>query len=282
MTDRILALVDDSIYAESVCRHAEWVARRLDAPVEVMHVLGPREAAGQADLSGALQLGARTSILNALATLDEQRGKLALARGHAILEDAKAILEANGAGPVSVSLRRDDLLGAATEPGLRAIVMGKRGGASAYAAEHLGSNLERVARAVTVPLLVASREFRPIAKVMVAWDASPSAEAAVTRIAASPVFAGLDVSLVHVGERTGPMAAKMEASAERLRSAGLAVATDVVSGEREATLERVLEAGGYDLLVMGAYGHGRLRRLIIGSTTAAMMRVCSSAIILFR
>jgi nucleotide-binding universal stress UspA family protein len=74
----------------------------------------------------------------------------------------------------------------------------------------------------------------------------------------------------------------MAAAADRLRSAGLEVTTDFVSGEREAALERRLVAGGFDLLVMGAHGHGRIRRLIIGSTTTAMIRASKTPVLLFR
>jgi nucleotide-binding universal stress UspA family protein len=284
MTEKILALVDGSIYSESVCRHAAWAAQRLAAPVEVMHVLGRREAPEKADLSGALQLGARTAILNELAELDMQRAKLALARGHAILDDARAILEADGTGPVTVRLRRGDLLDAVAEaePGLRAIVIGKRGEAADFASGHLGSNLERVVRAATVPVLVAARAFRPIAKVLVAWDASPSAGAALARMATSPVFAGLEIALLHAGEESAAMAAKMEEAADRLRASGRAVATGFVPGEPEAALDRKIAEEGFDLLVMGAYGHGRIRNLIIGSTTTAMIRGCKVPVLLVR
>jgi nucleotide-binding universal stress UspA family protein len=284
MTERVLALVDGSIYSESVCHYAAWVASRLGAPVEVMHVLGRREAPETLDLSGALQLGARSALLNELAELDAQRAKLAQARGHAILDAARTAIEADGAGPVTSRLRRGDLLDALAEaePGLRCVVIGKRGEAADFAKGHLGSNLERVARAATVPVLVASRAFRPIAKALVAWDASPSADAAVARMTSSPVFAGLEVALVHVGEPTAAMTAQMAAAADRLRAAGLEVTSDFVSGEREAALERHLVEGGFDLLVMGAHGHGRIRRLIIGSTTTAMIRASKTPVLLFR
>jgi nucleotide-binding universal stress UspA family protein len=284
MKERILALVDGSIYSESVCRHAAWVAQWLRAPVEVMHVLGRREAPEKADLSGALQLGARTAILTELAELDERRAKLALARGHAILDDARTILETEGVGPVTVQLRRGDLLEAVAvaEPGLRAMVMGKRGEAAEFATGHLGSNLERVVRSAKAPVLVASRAFRPINKALVAWDASPSAGAAITRMTTSPVFEGLEIALVHAGERSEAMSAKMEEAADQLRAAGREVATSFVAGEPEAVLERKIGDEGFDLLVMGAYGHGRIRSLIIGSTTTAMIRACKVPILLFR
>ncbi|MDF1750857.1 MAG: universal stress protein, partial [Alphaproteobacteria bacterium] len=37
-----------------------------------------------------------------------------------------------------------------------------------------------------------------------------------------------------------------------------------------------------DLLVMGAYGHSRIRNLIIGSTTSAMLRLCKIPVMMFR
>jgi nucleotide-binding universal stress UspA family protein len=36
------------------------------------------------------------------------------------------------------------------------------------------------------------------------------------------------------------------------------------------------------MLVMGAYGHSRIRSLIIGSTTATMIRACKVPVILMR
>ena len=91
MTDKILALVDGSIYSESVCHHAAWAASRLNAGVDLLHVLGRREAP-TGDLSGTLRLGARTALLEELAELDAQRAKLAQAKGRLILEDAKAVI----------------------------------------------------------------------------------------------------------------------------------------------------------------------------------------------
>lgn len=53
MTNKILALVDGSVYFESVCHHTAWVAGRLSASVDVIHVLGRRETGAGQNLSGA-------------------------------------------------------------------------------------------------------------------------------------------------------------------------------------------------------------------------------------
>jgi nucleotide-binding universal stress UspA family protein len=283
MTDRILALVDGFIYSESVCHHAAWAASRLKVGVDLLHVLGRREAP-TGDLSGTLRLGARTALLEELAEIDAQRARLAQAKGRAILEDAKGIMEKDGISPVTERLRQGDLLEAVAvlEPEIRAIVIGKRGEAADFAAGHAGSNLERVVRSVHVPVLVASRSFRPISKVLVAFDASASARRAIERMSGNPVFQGLSVTMVHAGEPSGTLTAQMEEARARLERTGLQVVTEVVPGEPEAALKIKIEAEGFDLLVMGAYGHSRIRSLIIGSTTTAMIQACRIPVLLYR
>lgn len=284
MTNRILALVDGSDYSESVCHHAAWIADRLEAEVDVMHVLARPEGAASRDLSGTIGLGARTALLDDLARLDEQRARLAQARGRAILEDAERILQAGHDRAVAVHLRRGDLLQAVAqlEADLRAIVAGKRGEGADFAKGHLGSNVERIVRASTVPVLVASRAFRPVAKVLVAYDGSPSARRAIERMARSPVFAGLGVTVLHVGRSGETSASELEEAAASLRAAGLDAVPRAETGEPEEVLRNLIKDEGFDLLVMGAYGHSRIRSLIIGSTTTALVRAAQIPVLLYR
>lgn len=82
------------------------------------------------------------------------------------------------------------------------MVIGKRGEGSAGAFEHMGSNLERIIRSATVPVLVAAREFHPITSVLIAYDGSASADRAVERMAQSTVFGGLAAELAYAGADT--------------------------------------------------------------------------------
>ncbi|MFN4128821.1 MAG: universal stress protein [Paracoccaceae bacterium] len=284
MTDKILALVDGSVYSESVCHHTVWIAGRLNASVDVMHVLGRRETGGSQNLSGALTLGARSSLLAELAAADEQRARLAQAKGRAILEDAQKILEADGTGPVTPHLRKGDILEAVqeVEPDLRAIVIGKRGEGADFASGHLGSNLERIVRASKVPVFVASRAFSPITRVLVAYDGSTSAMKAVERMSKSPVFQGLEITLLYVDNGSGPIGTKLETAVAALGAAGLQATGRVVQGEPEEVLQSIVSAEGFGLLVMGAYGHSRIRSLIIGSTTTAMVQAVKIPVLLYR
>src|SRR6056297_1082174 len=204
MTQKIIALVDGSIYSESVCEHAAWISTRTGAPVELIHVLGRREAPEKRDLSGSIRLGARSALLEELAELDAQRAKLVSHRGRAVLEDARAIVDRDGVTDITTRLRHGDIVEAITEveSDARVIVIGKRGEAADFAKGHLGSNLERIVRTATRPIFVASRAFKPIEKVLVAYDGGSSAMKAVDHIARSPLFRELKIEVITVGTDT--------------------------------------------------------------------------------
>jgi nucleotide-binding universal stress UspA family protein len=284
MTTKIIALVDGSIYSESVCDHAAWISGRTGSPVELIHVLGRREAAETRDLSGSIRLGARSALLEELAELDAQRAKLIAHRGRAILEDARAIVARDGVAEVTTRLRHGDIVEAIAEieAEARVIVVGKRGEAADFAKGHLGSNLERIVRAAHRPVFVASRAFRPIGKVLVAYDGGRSAMKAVDHIARSPLFAGLSVTVVTVGSDTAAARQGLGDAAALLKAAGIEAETRLVPGQPDAELGRMVEDEGFGMVVMGAYGHSRIRSLVIGSTTTEMVRSCKVPVVLMR
>jgi nucleotide-binding universal stress UspA family protein len=281
---KILALIDGSAYAQSVCDLAAWAATRTSAEVEFLHVLGRRETASvPADLSGSLDADERDELLKELASLDEQKAKLALRRGRMLLDDAKARLHTAQVEKVSTKLRHGDLVETVVEFEADAdlVVMGKRGEAADFAKGHLGSNLERVGRSSRKPLLVAARAYQPIQRFLIAYDAGPSSEKAIEYIVRSPLLRGAECELLTVG-REGEMRGRLDAAAARLREAGFAVQATLAPGHADDVIGDRVELGGIDLLVMGAYGHRRIRSLIVGSATAAMVRRCRIPVLMFR
>lgn len=284
MTQKIIALVDGSIYSASVCDHAAWVAARTGAAVELLHVLGRREATGPSDLSGAIRLGERTALMQDLADLDARRSRLMAERGRAILEDAQAILTRDGVAEITARLRHGDIVEAVAEVevGATLLLIGKRGEAADFARGHLGSNLERIVRASHRPVLVASRAFRPVDKVLIAFDGGTSARKAVDHVAQDALFAGLAVHVVTVGPVTPDLGAAQTAAVERLSAAGRVALGQTVPGHPETALGELVDQEGFGMVVMGAYGHSRIRSLVIGSTTTEMLRSCKVPVLLIR
>jgi len=284
MSDKIIAFVDGSIYSASVCEHAAWVAGRTGSPVELIHVLGRREAPETHDRSGSIQLGARTKLLEELSELDAQRAKLISHRGRAILEDARKIVDEAGVAEITTRLRQGDIVEAVSEveKDARVIIVGKRGEAADFAKGHLGSNLERIVRAATKPVLVAARAFKPINKLLVAYDGGSSAMKAVDHIARTPLFQGHSVHVVTVGSASAEVKKGLEDAKALLKAAGIDAETSILTGQPENALGKLVEEASFDMLVMGAYGHSRIRTLVIGSTTTEMVRSCKVPVVLMR
>ena len=159
---------------------------------------------------------------------------------------------------------------------------GSAGEHADFAKGHLGSNLERVVRTAVVPVMVASRAFKPIESFLIAFDGGASSLKAVHYAASNPLLKGLKCHLIAVGKPGSETARELEAATTALKGAGFEVESELFQGHVEEIIKREVEARSADLLVMGAYGHSRIRRLVIGSTTAQLVRDCHVPVLMFR
>lgn len=283
--NKILACIDRSAYSQSVCDHAVWSARRLGAPLEFLHVLNRRsETGGPRDLSGAIGLGSQDSLLAELALLDEQRSKLAQQHGRQMLESAVRAAREQGIASVEQRLRHGTLVDTLTEleHDVRMFVLGKRGEHADFSKLHLGSELERTVRAVHRPLLVASRQFKPIERFLIAFDGSATTRRGVEMIAASPMLQGLPCHIVMAGADTTDARGQILWAHETLAGAGYDVHASIKPGNAEAVISQYVTEQAIDLLALGAYGHSRIRQLIVGSTTTSLIRTCLIPVLLLR
>ena len=277
---RVVAAIDASAYTGSVCRHAAWAAGRLGAPLSMVHVIDPADRVAPLDLAGNLILGEREALLRELGELDATRAKLAQQHGRLLLQQARQLA---GVDTADLRLRHGALVDTLVEleDEVRLFVVGKRGEHADFARGHLGREVERVVRSVHRPLLVASRTFQPIQRVLVAYDGSATTRKALAMVAESPLLRGLDIHLVTVGGGEGSERGLGDA-ARVLDGAGLDATTEVIDGHPDEALAAYVDRQRIDLLVMGAYGHSRIRQLIVGSTTTAVMRNCQVPVLLLR
>ncbi len=282
---RILGLIDGSSYAQSVCDHIAWIASKTDVTVEILHVIGRRDLSSQpVNLSGNIGLGARTALLEELAELDAQKAKIAHKRGRLLLEEAKARLQAAGIENIETKLRNGDLIETVQEFEANAdiIVIGKRGEGADSAKGHLGSNLERVVRSTQKAIVIASRAFKPVNKLLIAYDGGTMAMKAVDQISRSAILDGLATKLLMAGADTPENRKKLDDGAIILKAAGYAPEVALIQGQADKVIAETVEREGFDLLAMGAYSHSRLRSLFIGSTTTEMIRSCKVPVVIFR
>lgn len=282
---KVMACLDVSIYNTPVTDYAAWASRRLDAGLVCLHVLD-RKPAGptQADYSGSIGVDAASHLLDELAELDARQSRIAMQRGRVMLDQACERARATGAIRPEALQRHGPLVQALTEleDGVRLFVLGKRGEAADFNTGHLGANLERVVRSVHRPTLVASREFRPVKTFAIAFDGSPTTRKCVEMVAMSPLLKGLDGHLIVAGGEDSKGAEAIDWAVKHLQAAGVATETHVHAGDAEQVIAECVDRLSIDLLVMGAYGHSRIRHLILGSTTTAVLRSCTIPVLLLR
>ncbi len=279
----VLACIDGSRYAASVCDHAAWIATRLDTPVEVVHVLDRHLSVAQPapDRSGQLGVGSRGALMAELAELDEQRNRLEHESGRKLLDAAAARIHGHGVETVYQRLAHGELADhiAHHEPAARVIVVGRRGTEEDQAPEHLGRNLERLVRASTRPVVIAAAEFRPVSRFLIAYDGGRSAERAVDALIRNPVLTSAEGHLVMVGKDTADERNRLATAASRLRDAGYSISESLMAGDPDRLIVQQVDKLAVELLVMGAYGHSRIRTRMIGSTTTSLLRAVTTSML---
>lgn len=284
MTDQVMAAIDGSQFSTAVCDYAAWASLALAAPLTFLHVVDNHPQTAEADLSGNIGLGSREHLLEELASLDEKRAKLAQEQGRLMLEAAKSRAIEDGVAEPGTRQRNGELVETLTEleDDIRLLVIGKRGEAAHKASEHLGSNLERVVRSLHRPILVVPEAFETPSQVMIAFDGSKTTRKGVEMVAKSPLFQGISCHVVMVGAEVADMRSQLDWALATLGEAGFVAHGEIRAGEVEESLRGYQQEHGIDLLVMGAYGHSRIRHLLVGSTTTSMLRKTNIPVLLLR
>ena len=143
--------------------------------------------------------------------------------------------------------------------------------------------MERVIRSVKRPVLVATGEqFAAPQRFVIAFDGSATARKIVETVTRSPMLAGLPALVAMAGADTASAHRQLDEALETLRAGGFSAETELVAGEPEQVLPALVKAQGAALLVMGAYGHSRIRQLIVGSTTTTLLRLSELPVLVLR
>jgi nucleotide-binding universal stress UspA family protein len=306
---KILTCIDGSIYGQTCCQYALWFARKNNTRVDALYVseLWQYEAPLVADFGGSLGAQPYMGLTAQLRQAEAEKAAVLKEYVHASfakegLGEKLAFHHRTGAlvdciGEFENATGGATRCGTATAPDAapapdaaaapaELLVIGKRGEAANMAKAHLGSNMERVVRASTLPCLVANREFYEPAKLLFAFDGSPSANKALAWFGANKnTFAGAALSVVSVVTKQCPAAqatANLTVAQKALEGFGLASECKALEGDPSGAIAAYQQETGANMLLMGAYGHSRIRRLLIGSTTVELLQRCRIPVVLFR
>ena len=247
---KILLCTDGSAYARVSYEYAAWLAQRKSFAIEVLYVTDRRgEQAVQApDFSGSIGINSYQQLLIELVELEAARAKVNHQRAKIILQEAQKFFSERGIDTVKLTHETGFLVDLfhKLEGDSDLIILGKRGENANFATEHLGANMERIVRSSHKPCLVTPREFKPINRILLAYDGSKSCQKAVNYLAKSSAFSNLELHIIYVATR-GEKAAieNLETASAIVKTAGFNPICEVLQGNPEPEMEKYVEQKKY-------------------------------------
>jgi len=154
----------------------------------------------------------------------------------------------------------------------------------ASATETVDAWIAPVLRNSVRPVLVAGAEFREgsdIRNILVAYDGSSHSSRALLAAAELGARPGVQCSLVTVAQAEDQGSEVLKPAEAFLLHHGVTPQKQVIIHSKPADVICELAAsGGFDIVVMGAYGHSPMREMLFGSTTGRILAHCSTNVIL--
>jgi len=280
MVKNILIPTDGSDFGKTAIAYGIFIARKLDAQLTGLHVVDIRLMQGPVftDISGSIGLPPYQELLPAIESgLD--------AKAEEILKEFRGQCEAAGLHPETkkvVGVIDETII----EEGRTCcdwVLLAQRG-------EHfhldggaiLGSTAQSVVRLSGKPVLVTPGHFREIATMALAYDGSTPADHALKLAAELSQQAAWPLSVVIITDDQTLAAQRSQKANGVLAPYPIASSVIIRAGKEDKELLRFIREGSADLLVMGAYGHNRLRELLLGSTTSSIIRKSTIPVLLTR
>lgn len=280
----LLAVVDGGAGSRAVLEAAFGLARKTDAYLEVIHVRpDPADSVplvGEG-MSGAMVDQVMSELRNRAesnaATARELFERQCAARDLPPLQAGAAAPTRGRAAFRSVEGREDEELARRSRLFDLILVARPDGGeAGGYA-----PGLEAVLFDGGRPVLVVPPEAAPHCgeRVVVAWNGRREAARAATA-ALGLLSKAAAVTVVSVEEHGSDADPAELAAWLGLHAVEARVRRVPLAGSAGATLLAEAEAAGADLLVMGAYGHSRLRQFIVGGATRSVLAQSPLAVLM--
>jgi len=277
MIKSILLAVDGSIYTESVISTGMDLAKKLKAHLRVYTIVDIRI------YEWVLNTGAEGYMPVIPSNMfHEESHKFHQERADALLNKVSEHLQKSGISFESGKMEgspADLICELARQVDL--VIMGARGDYARWGDRLLGATLEAVSRQIQTPLMIVDRTYLPFSRLTCAYDRSESGTQALKLSAYLADELKLPLEVVTVHDDESERSTILSEAKKYLQPYQITTHFRPETGDPASVLIQVTEKIPQPtVLLMGSYGHSRIREAIIGSTTVQVMRKAVKPIIL--
>ena len=277
MIKSILLPIDGSNYSESVLEYGIFFARKLKSVIRVLSVVDIRL------IDWSMAAGAESFVpLMPSADFQAESQKMQDEKADKINEKAAAILIKSGVNHEIIKasgIPSDEICHQAKENDF--VVMGIRGEYERWTNKFLGATVEQVTRQINKPTMLVDKDFHKIQRIHCGYDGSNSANKALQLSAYLSDTLKLSLQVIAISSSEEERTQILNEADRYLNPYNIEYTLRHESGDPSDTLVNVQNsAAAPSLMVMGSYGHSRLREAIIGSTTVEVMRKATKPVLL--
>lgn len=279
MIKTILIPVDGSANSDNTIDYGVYIAPKLEATLTGLHVIDVFLIQGpmMTDISATVGVPPYDGFFEAVETSLKEKADTILKH----FEDRCRAAGLPCLAKKNIGKISDTIIEEAESADL--ILMAKKG-------EHfhlkegglIGSVAEVVIRHSGKPVMVIPETFHEIESMGLAYDGSAPARKALELSLNISEKAKWPVTVLIVSADAAK-AATLSAQVEETAQKGVADCEVVISTGREADeILKFIREGSVELMVMGAYGHNRLREWLLGSTTSTIIQKSPIPVLLIR
>lgn len=278
MFKNVLVSLDSSSYAKGVLEAASFWAKKFGSFLKLLHIVDIRLY----EWSISLGMDGFTSVLPS-ASFQEESKELLEQRANDILQKAREFCDKENlkfeiikeyGSPTDVIIEKakfSDLL-----------IMGFKGEFAKWSSKFLGAVTEVVSREAERPILFCHEEFAVPKKALIAYDGSEHSIKALTYAGYIGEKLGIPITVLTVHDDDIIAQEIQNEALSYLRSYEIVLEEKIVGGIPEKQILEQSREIGANFIIMGGYGHSRIREAILGSTTIQVMRESEFPILLIK
>lgn len=278
MIKSILIPTDGSASSQTALDYGLYVASLFRAEITGLNVIDIRALEGPflSDISGSLGFTPFQNYFPKFQKILEERGNV-------ILDDFKSRCAEKSFQP-KLKRKSGVIANVIAEEAKRVdlVVIAQRGEHEQWSTGMLGSTTDSVVRKSPRPVLVTPNAFREIKNVLVAYDGSTESNKALKTACEHFSDKNIQFQTVFVTSDEENSKKLTDEVNEFVNSYQISCEIKVLEGDAPKEILNYSDQNQIDLIVMGAFSHSRIRDLILGGTTAHIIRNASIPVLLER
>lgn len=277
--DSVIACLDCPEHVQAVLDAGVWAAKRLNAPLGLLHAAPNAHRKTAVDYSGCLNLDDESQMLNQF-TLEEKTANGELkAQGQLLLQQAGSYCEQQPSlKPQSVyPLHRHASLADSidyVDNDSQLIVIGHHVTCKA--------TLAQLIRPSECPILVTHAPFSPPKTALFAFDNKETCHRMLKWLCQSSLVRSMTIHVVMIGKETTENCDALREAYAKLTQAGIKCKKSLIDcRDVPAALNYYQSKHELGMLMTGAFGQSRLRELFRGSDTEKLLTRTKTPYLLF-